>query len=295
LSPITGIDHLIITVGDLQAATSLYGEALGFHVSGGGTHPRFGTENRIILLEDEYIELLGAQAGAEPGGLVGNLLRQGEGCAGCILGVHDAATAASEMRSRGMSIDGPTAGRLEAGPEFSRGWSTLTPLEPEIPGVPFFIAHDTQGEERRRLLAGRLGPSAHPLGARRVESVTIAVNNRAKTADIFEQMLQLAADNEYHDPMLAAHCIRIPLPSGAGIILAMPEPAAGGPIAATLSMRGEGLFAVTIAVDELPMAVRTLRARGIGVRVDEPDGVLVAAQLNHRNLMGARIGLTQAR
>jgi hypothetical protein len=31
------------------------------------------------------------------------------------------------------------------------------------------------------------------------------------------------------------------------------------------------------------------------VRVDEPDGVLVAAQVDHRNTLSTRIGLVSAR
>jgi hypothetical protein len=95
--------------------------------------------------------------------------------------------------------------------------------------------------------------------------------------------------------MMGAICAPIYLPSGASIILAMPERRDQGPIAATLSERGESMFACTIEVDDLPMAVRTVRGRGVGVRVDEPEGVLVAAQLNHRNLLGARIGLVPSR
>lgn len=291
MSRVTGIDHLIIATEDLQAATSLYGDVLGFHVSGGGSHPQFGTANRIIVLGDEYIELLAGQPGADPSGLVGGLLRLGEGCAACILGVRDMDEAAEELRSRGLLFEGPTPGRLEAGPQFSRGWKTLTPVSPTIPGVPFLIEHDSLGEERRRLLAGQPGLADHSLGARRVDSVTIAVNNCAEAAGIFDRLFDITVDRKYQDPMLGAECARLHLASGAGIVLAMPMHAGEGPIAAALAARGEGLFALTIDVVDLGVAVRALRARGIGVRVDEPEGVLVAAQLNHRNLMGARIGL----
>ena len=55
---ITGIDHLVIAVKDLEAATRAYGE-LGFTVVPGGRHP-VGTYNTLIAFADgSYLELIG--------------------------------------------------------------------------------------------------------------------------------------------------------------------------------------------------------------------------------------------
>jgi hypothetical protein len=114
-------------------------------------------------------------------------------------------------------------------------------------------------------------------------------------AHAYLQCYDLAPDGEpIEDAMLKARTLPLRLPSGAIVILAAPMRADAGPIAMALQERGEGLFAVTLAVDDLQGAVRALRGRGIGVRVDEPEGVLVAAQLNHRQLHGARLGLVAA-
>jgi catechol 2,3-dioxygenase-like lactoylglutathione lyase family enzyme len=291
---VTGIDHLIIAVHDLGAAARFSDQALGLRVSGGGTHPAYGTENRIIVLRDEYVELLGAQPGRVPTGLVGGAIGKGEGLAACILSVADPVAAAVALTSNGIAVDGPFRGTLDAGPDFTRNWSTVVPVSPTLPGIPFLISHESEGQERRRLLAGVEGLGLHALGAAFVASVTFAVRDLARSVELYGRVLDLAPGDLFDDLMLQATCARLTLPSGADLVLAAPMQAEIGPIAGTLRDPGEGIFSCTLAVDDLPAAVKMLRGRGIGVRVDEPDGVLVAAQVSHHNLLKTRIGLVSA-
>ncbi|HEX8730459.1 MAG TPA: VOC family protein, partial [Ktedonobacterales bacterium] len=53
----TRIDHVIIGAPDLDALERSF-TAMGFSVTGGGSHPHLGTRNRIIILGEGYIELL---------------------------------------------------------------------------------------------------------------------------------------------------------------------------------------------------------------------------------------------
>ncbi len=290
---VTGIDHAIITVRDLEAAAALFSDGLGFHVSGGGTHPQFGTANRIIVLDDEYIELLAPQSEALPRGLVGNLLANGEGNLACVLGLRDPAAFATGTRARGLPVDGPHPGRLDAAEGFSRGWQTVTFVDTHVPGLPFFIKHDSTGDERRRLLGGPAGLAPHPNGAGRIAGVILAVVDCRASIGVLQRVLGLTADAEGRDAMLEAETVTTTLVSGAKIVLASPAEPGRGPLAAALAQRGESMFAVTIAVDHLAETVAMLRGRGIGVRVDEPGGVLVAAQIHHRNALGVRLGLVR--
>lgn len=292
-----GIDHLIIAVHDLEAATAAYRDLLGLQVSGGGSHPQFGTANRIIVLGDDYLELLAASPGAEPQGWIGALLAAGhEGCAGFALQTEDPAAAAATLRERGIACDGPSSGRLDAANGFSRGWQTVRLAGPAGTALPFLIRHDAAGEERRRLLANLEAPGPHTLGARRVAGIAVAVENLDTAEEIYRRAFDLEREGERgEDAMLGAATSTLRLPSRAAIVLAAPQWPDHGPVAAALRERGEGLFAITLAVDDLEGAVRTLRGRGLGVRVEEPEGILVAAQLNHRQLHGARLALVRDR
>ena len=56
---ILGADHVVIAVRDLDAAAAQW-RRLGFTLSPRGTHsPLLGTGNYTIMLEDDYLELLG--------------------------------------------------------------------------------------------------------------------------------------------------------------------------------------------------------------------------------------------
>ena len=54
--PITGIDHALVGVRDLEAARRAY-RHLGFMVSPRGRHIGWGTANYCVMLPDSYIEL----------------------------------------------------------------------------------------------------------------------------------------------------------------------------------------------------------------------------------------------
>ena len=294
MAEVIGIDHVIVAVDDLEAASTLFSAGLGFHISGGGMHPQFGTANRIIVLEDEYIELLAPQPGEQPRGIVGGLLKEGVGSLACIPSLRDPEAFATGACARGLAVNGPQPGRLEAAEGFSRGWKTVALPDKMLPGMPFCIKHDCEGDERRRLLAGPIGQAPHANGAARIAGITLAVGDCHAAAERFEQVLGLQAETEGQDSMLIAGTMTLRLLSGAAIVLAAPSESGRGPIAAALAQRGESMFAVTIAVKSLAEVVALLRGRGIGVRVDEPGGVLVAAQIHQRSTLGARIGLVGA-
>ena len=57
-SAITGIDHTLVGVRDLEAARVAW-EKIGFRLTPRGRHIGWGTGNYCIMLEQGYIELLG--------------------------------------------------------------------------------------------------------------------------------------------------------------------------------------------------------------------------------------------
>lgn len=291
------IDHVILGVPDLAAAARDYGDALGFAVSAGGTHPGAGTYNRLIVLDPEYVELIarlpGVPAAAEPpSSPVAPMFSRAPGTIGFALASDDIAADVAAMRERGVPVGDPRAGRLDGPHGVGRGWLTARVDDDAALGVeswrlPFVIQHDSRGEERLQRIAAPDGTRPHRNGARRLDQVTVAVHDLDAALVVWARAFGLKPAEQAEDAMLHARIARLPLPQGA-IVLAAPLPG-DGPVARGLQAQGEGLFSVTIAVDDLQGAVDALRRRGVGVRVEEPDGVLVAARPDPQSAHGARL------
>src|SRR5436305_2059860 len=293
------VDHAIIAVADLDGAARDYEQLLGLTVSAGGSHPGAGTQNRVIVLDPAYIELIARLPGASltEQSPVTPMFARAPGPIGFALASDDIDADLAAMRARGVPVSGPHVGRLEGPRGTGRGWRTARPGEDARLGgapwrLPFLIQHHSTGQERLRRLTAPDGPRPHPLGARRLDHVTVAVHDLAAGLRAYTLVYGLEPDDEAEDPMLRARTTRLPLPQGA-IVLAAPLEG-DGPLARGLAAQGEGLFSIAIAVDDLPGAVHDLRGRGVGVRVEEPDGVLVAARPAPAPAPGASLELVRS-
>jgi Glyoxalase-like domain len=177
LQPMPGrIDHVIIAGSDLDALEERF-TRLGFFVTGGGTHPHLGTRNRIIVLDDSYIELLTVADPDLASPALEHFISTGGGWAGYALQSDNIGAETSAMRARGVDARGPTPGQLAAKGGGTRNWrvtmvGTDDLWEAAIP-LPFLIQHDSTGEAHRLELAGAGGLPAHPNGASRLNTVRI--------------------------------------------------------------------------------------------------------------------------
>jgi catechol 2,3-dioxygenase-like lactoylglutathione lyase family enzyme len=109
---LTSVDHVIIGVRDLDAATASYQTLLGRRPSWHGDHPGLGTANVLFRLENSYLELLAPVSD----GLIADQLSErlhahGEGVVGVAFGTEDAASAAAELRGRGLAVNDPADGK----------------------------------------------------------------------------------------------------------------------------------------------------------------------------------------
>ena len=111
-SPMTGVDHIIFAVADLETATEHYACLLGMAPSWQGRHPRYGTANALFLLDNTYLELL-AVDGEGPGAKqVRRALGDREGAlAGLVFGVEDVAAFLEKARGAGLPVSDPAPGR----------------------------------------------------------------------------------------------------------------------------------------------------------------------------------------
>jgi len=138
------LDHVIVGVRDLDAATKAYTTLLGRAPSWRGTHPGMGTANALFRLDNTYLELLGPTGeGGSASMLRARLDSDGEGLIGMAFGTDDAEACARELRARGLSPTDPIAG-TGRDPErpHERAWRNviLPPNESRGPLV-FAIEH----------------------------------------------------------------------------------------------------------------------------------------------------------
>ena len=129
---LTTLDHLVIAVRDLEAATGTYANLLGRAPSWHGSHPAWGTANTLFRLSNTYLELLSpAGAGGLADGLREHLEERGEGPYALAFGTDDAAACAAALRARGLPAAEPLDGSgRDAASGVERLWRNVF-LRPE--------------------------------------------------------------------------------------------------------------------------------------------------------------------
>jgi catechol 2,3-dioxygenase-like lactoylglutathione lyase family enzyme len=107
LKHVLGIDHVMVTVRDLDASAAAW-KRLGFTVSPRGTHsPHLGSGNYTIMFGEDYIELLGILTETEHNKPMRDFLRTREGVERVAFTTDDAAAGVAELQARGIAADGP--------------------------------------------------------------------------------------------------------------------------------------------------------------------------------------------
>ena len=283
---LTALDHIIIGVSDLEQATITFNEMLGLQASGGGKHPTSGTANRIIVIGDTYIELITIRDAAEAQQSMRERLSKGDGYLNFVLASNDLETDSAAIKSRGVSIIGPTAGKLTSADGRSRGWLRTDIERPDLTQhYPFLIQHDSIGEERRKRLAGWTSPPPHPLGAVKVLSTTIAVADLKEATQRFQHIYGLQPSSPFTGEADEWEAMLVAFPlntSSQSFELAEPLPLASneapdtellsqpGGLAHYLQTFGESLCRITLAVEDLATARRYLDEHGAIYTYSEP-------------------------
>ncbi len=188
---ITGLDHLIIGVADLEAARRQWAR-LGFNATPRGRHVGWATANYCIMFEHDYLELLGI---VDPDGFSNGLDRllaeRGEGLLGVALHSSDAAATAAAWQAAGLAS--------------AKAGSLLRLLESETPAVELRFANVMLDPVDRSGLnlfgCTHLTPEPmrrpawlrHPNGALRIAGLTVIVDDVEPLAALAEQIVGSAA------------------------------------------------------------------------------------------------------
>ncbi len=141
------LDHVVIAVQDLDAATEDYTALLGREPSWRGEHPKYGTKNTLFRIDNTYIELLSLGAGKGDKRWAGELSRffqnSGDGLYALALGTSDVNAAVREARDNGLDVLDPSDGEgvdLISGAR--RQWrNAQVPLKSSNGARIFFIQH----------------------------------------------------------------------------------------------------------------------------------------------------------
>ena len=108
LKNVIGIDHAVVVVRDLDKAAENW-KRLGFTVSPRGTHSaKMGSGNYTIMLDPDYMELLGVLVETEHNAPTRAFLAEREGIERVAFTAVDSAAGAEEIRARGFEPVGPT-------------------------------------------------------------------------------------------------------------------------------------------------------------------------------------------
>ena len=206
-----GIDHVIVGVRDLEAARARYAR-LGFNSTPRGRHVGWGTANHCIMLERDYLELLGIVDASQFSNGLDRFLERAEGLLGVVLGTGDAQATHAAWQRAGLRPEKPRAlGRLLArdrGEVELRFRNVLLPRD-ATGGINLFACEHLTPKPMRQPAWLR-----HPNGARAIRSCTFVVSDVAPVAEalgrIFGSATITATDN-----VVAAH-------TGHGVILLAP-------------------------------------------------------------------------
>ena len=146
---LTSLDHLVIAVRDLDAATATYASLFGLRPSWRGDHGDWGTGNTLFRLQNTYVELL---APLRPGALA-DALRQhldaaGEGPYALAFGTEAIEATAHTLGDLGMTAGAPAAGSgRDHASGAERRWRNLFLSPAATRGVRLFvIQHDSPPE-----------------------------------------------------------------------------------------------------------------------------------------------------
>lgn len=192
-----GIDHLVIAVLDLDAASDELERLVGLTAAGGGRHPALGTQNRLAWLGDTYVELVSiADRAVAEGSWLGiptiAALDGGGGFVTWAIATNTIDADVAALRSMGARLGDPMAGERERSDGAFVRWrlaigDSLGPAEP-----PFLIEHDPVSAEWTAEDRAARAEQHHPIGGPvRLEMLELPVPDVPATVHVFGRAADL--------------------------------------------------------------------------------------------------------
>lgn len=266
-TPFTRLDHVVIAVRDLDAATAAYAAMLGRTPSWRGRHPAYGTANTLFGLEHCYLELLALAEPAPPRGdpppladaLASYLASRSEGIFALAFGSDDLDATAAALVGAGLVPSPIMPGSAMAEDGTTRTWRTFVLDRTATRGVTVFaIQHD------------RLGAAIPPSAAIGDPLATVrAIDHVVLFSDDLAGALALWRDGfgvpeRWRREFPERGTVNVGLRIG-GVTLELVAPLTGEP-----GTRGERAWGLAYDVGDVDAAVARLRAAGVAINDARP-------------------------
>jgi hypothetical protein len=238
---IHAIDHMVILVDDLGAATAGYA-ALGFTVTPGGTHADGTTHNVLVVFADDtYLELIAFRRPA-PAHRWWRHALHGAGLIDFALLPTAIESDVAAAEARGLPFGAPTAGGRVRPDGQAVAWASALPTTPDL---PFLCADVTPRALRVPTGAAR----EHPNGALGIAEVRVAVADIAASAARYRALLGVDGSQSFA--------------LGAGVIVL----AAGDAAGERLARRGEGPLALKLITSATGGVLDSARTQGVPIEL----------------------------
>lgn len=186
MTAVTGIDHVILAVRDLDHAVAAFRQ-LGFTPTDRGHHSHLGTHNHLFMFGTDYFELIGVERPGPDNQRWRDILADREGLAGIALATQDAEVARAAMLAAGL--DAPPISHfarpvdIDGRIEQARFAAAYVPAEATPAAPMFFCQHFT------RDLVWRPEWQHHPNGALGLAAVVALASDPASAAAAYAKLV----------------------------------------------------------------------------------------------------------
>tara|TARA_Y100000588_G_scaffold67476_1_gene68350 strand:- start:9726 stop:10625 length:900 start_codon:yes stop_codon:yes gene_type:complete len=263
------IDHVLIAVRDLQQTAETFNR-LGFTVTPEGLHPGRGSRNRLVVFDQEYLELISITDPTLPlfRPNMAEFLSSREGLFIFSIGTTNIQNDFMKFKSRGIDINETLYGaRHSSDGDMEYSWiqCEINPLE--LPGSQtFLIQHDHSIKQRYKVPNN---PWIHQNGALGIYNLTLAVTDSEKAANRWQTVFDLEVIGRTHFAGLNANKVSLSFDNG---VLDLISPTGPGLVEQFLSSYGESPYSLAIRVSDLDHISQILLGNSIDFEKSELDG-----------------------
>ena len=288
--PLKRIDHIVALVADLDSAFATYTKGLGLPISW-RVESKDGWRSSALWLGNASLELLepSADNGATGAFFKRALDARGEGLFLVAFEPPDIDYSVRALRNRGAHVADPIASTV-FDPNRSdglRGYRSAFINRRSTPGLNSFICqYDTPFKP--------LDGGAGALKVKKLDHVIIATEDLDEATRLWEQNVGLKPDASLSHPLGAGFKVAR-LPIGDAFLELVQPVEKEGRFYEQVQQRGEGLFSISVEVEDLDEAVAFLR--GNDVKVSDPEASIWPgarlARINHEYTHGVSIQLIE--